>query len=469
MLQTVSVRNGRCCWRTDRAHRVPNSAGIVTTVKGVRDSIDAWCTYHLAIGFEHLFVYFDDPDESASVNLLARFSKDRVSPIPHDNQLRAAWRRDPVAAACLPRAFDAGNRVGSGLNLRQELNARHAMGLARSRRLTWLLHIDGDELFYPGQSGDARVHFAQLNAIGASVFCYMNHEGVPEVPHTTSPFLEVTLFKRNVDAIPRTAAARAAGAFWTDRIDSHSYFLYYDNGKSAARVGHDVRPLSPHEWLPSPAMPPPIADSKVLVAAAAAQVAPAVTYQRVFSNMTSRLPICHVRPGNRTAAEALAKCVMHVHSDAAVLHFPICGWRTLERRWRQGNLPPSLWRLFHTKRSSQVALTAASYPWKTHTTVLHDLQLLSAPSGSSTVNGCWYGSASRVASEADSVEGRPIVTSHPSSESHEEEARRILRQIYEERIILQDSVEAQRQIEAGVCMREYLPRNVLSRHGFSTS
>ena len=467
-VSTVRVRQ-RASWRRRSqiqigAPGVLNASvapSIVTTVKGVQSSIDAWVSYHLALGFVHLFVYFDDPVECSSIDLLARFPSSRVSPIPHDDRLRAAWRELPDSEHCLPRAFDAGNRVGSGLNLRQELNARHAMRLAHSRGLDWLLHIDGDELFYPGLSGDAQSHFSGLANAGVEVFCYINHEGVPETAHTEEPFSEVTLFKRNMDAVPRTATARAAGTFWTDRVDAHSYFLYYDNGKSAARVRPGVRPLSPHEWLPAPVT----SGSPLACKASGTPAAVLPTFPHVFSNMTSRFPTCHVRPGNRAAAEALAGCVVHLPSDAAILHFPICGWQTLMRRWRLGNLTPSLWRLFHSLRAGREALSAAgqAYPVKTHTTVLHVSWLEELPARADSGRGqCEDGPVVRT-EQGGRQRGQGGQT---YQDAREEEARGILQQIYEQRVVLQDGIEARRQVDAGVCIRVHLPRDVLARHGF---
>ena len=105
------------------------------TVKDVATTIDDWCTWHLTVGFEHLYVYFDDPAEFTAVDLQARFNR-RVTAIPVDDQLRQSWNRswpgNMPRADALPRAR---------LNARQELNARHALQLAVSRGLEWLIHL----------------------------------------------------------------------------------------------------------------------------------------------------------------------------------------------------------------------------------------------------------------------------------------------------------------------------------------
>ena len=387
----------------------------MTTVKGVQTSIDAWCSYHLAIGFEHLFLYFDDPQECAEVDMGSRFTPSSVSAIAHDDILRAAWRRSlEPHDDCLPHAAQPGNRVGSGLNLRQELNARHAMKLACERGLDWLLHIDGDELFYPGPSGDAAAHFGELSAAGTSTFCYVNHEAVPESRRVDRPFSELTLFKSNLDAVPRTDEARAAGGFWTRRLDS-SYFIYYDNGKAAARCDAAVRPLSPHEWLP-----------------------PQASLDRAFTNMTSPAPLRHIRHRNRPAAEELARRVRYRACEACILHYPVHCWETLWRRWQRGNLSPSLWHLFQEQRARR-------------------RQRADGGNAPEEMSGCR--SSAGVAAQGS----MPLLDgAFTSRAACEEEAQAILRHIYEEHVVLEDEAEVRRQVAAGVCRRVLLPKRVLA-------
>lgn len=225
--------------------RAGDRAGIVTTVKDFAALADSWCAYHLSVGFDHLFIYFDDAAEMARLNLLARFSSDRITCIPHDDRLRTAWKRLPRTAEALIA------HASEEVQTRQQLNARHAMGLAVCMGLDWLLHIDADELFHPGACGDAASHFRQLAADGVETFCYMNYEAVPEAHGVRNPFGELSLFKRCIEAVKRTPASIEAVNVWLARSpDGGSYFYYYDNGKAAVRVHPEATTLSVHEWLP---------------------------------------------------------------------------------------------------------------------------------------------------------------------------------------------------------------------------
>eukprot|EP00959_Pyramimonas_sp_CCMP1952_P127563 2668161-Pyramimonas_sp.AAC.2 len=43
------------------------TAGIVTTVRGMGQTLTSWVQYHLAVGFSKLYIYFDDPSEKAQL------------------------------------------------------------------------------------------------------------------------------------------------------------------------------------------------------------------------------------------------------------------------------------------------------------------------------------------------------------------------------------------------------------------
>ena len=270
---------------------------MVTTVKSFGSLAHSWCTYHLGIGFAHLFIFFDDPAELAVVGLEERFGAERVTCVAHDDALRAAWATLPNADAMLAHAE-------TEVQSRQQLNAWLAVDLAASKGLDWLLHIDADELFHPGADVDAPAHFAELSRAGVATFCYMNHEGVPEASDIVDPFVEVTLFKRSLDVVERTDAAREAVGLWDERL-AGSYFFYYDNGKAAVRLTGKPRPLSVHEWLPGSAE----------------------GMGAWYSNL--RTPWA--------GRGRLKEVVQYMSSSACILHYPCYNADSLWTRWKRGN------------------------------------------------------------------------------------------------------------------------------------
>jgi hypothetical protein len=81
--------------RPPTAAAAGSRAAVVATVKNFVAMADSWCSYHLGIGFAHLFLYFDDPAELAVIDLASRFPASSVTAVPHDDRLRAAWSQMP--------------------------------------------------------------------------------------------------------------------------------------------------------------------------------------------------------------------------------------------------------------------------------------------------------------------------------------------------------------------------------------
>ena len=271
---------------------------IVTTVKNFGHLCVSWCSYHFGIGFHHLFIYFDEPSELPAVRsvLHAHFPPDSLTLIPHDDELRLAWGRLEGAALIMPHA-------ASEVQTRQQLNCRHAMTIAARQKLDWMLHIDADELFFPGLSCDVRAHFSEMEDAGVETFVYMNFEAVPETLGIIDPFREVTLFKRCLELVEPTPKAQAAVGFWQERQEG-CYFYYYDNGKAAVRVHPKARPLSVHEWLPG--TPEGMG--------------------RWFSNMKSPW----------AGRGKLGQIVQFRESEARVLHYPVYSHEALWQRYQGG-------------------------------------------------------------------------------------------------------------------------------------
>ena len=219
----------------------------------------SWCRWHLGVGFDHLFLFFDTGTDSNANDTAARGAGDEKKK-NFDPTLPPVDGAGLVPNHPAARAVNAlfGSRVtvvaGQGLELRQWqqlhcpswathapfvdsevpsrqcLNAETALTLCRRRGLTWLLHLDIDELFYTGPAqasgptvgGQAEIqgprevgdtgtddgrgvggaqkepstedglglclaglpqvglHFAELEAEGCESLCYANHEGFPE-------------------------------------------------------------------------------------------------------------------------------------------------------------------------------------------------------------------------------------------------------------------------------------------------
>ena len=70
--------------------------------------------------------------------------------------------------------------------------------MSREDGLEWLLHIDTDELVYPG--GSAIYSLKEVLAAvppEVDLLVFPNYEGLAEGPDVAEPFVEVSLFKKN--------------------------------------------------------------------------------------------------------------------------------------------------------------------------------------------------------------------------------------------------------------------------------
>lgn len=220
---------------------------IVTTLVNAEPVLDSFIRYHLANGFYRLFLFFDDPRDVA-IDRARRYS--RVEVQVHDANLRERWRSTSLH---VDRQFAA--LIDREVMVRQLLNVEVAIQLAIEQDIDWLLHIDVDELYFsPGQP--VVEHFRRLDDAGIDYMTYLNYEAVPEEVEIDDYFREVTLFKQNPHAIVPNAASR--GLEWLNPRQkavlgtvpevARQFFLYYRNGKSAARLREDLLPKGVHEF-----------------------------------------------------------------------------------------------------------------------------------------------------------------------------------------------------------------------------
>ncbi len=239
-------------------------AAIVSTMRfpkfGAR-VVDSFIAYHAAVGFCHLYLFFDDPEDAAVARARAHPAA-LVTVTVHDAALAARWEACPSHARLSPFIDDE-------VQARQHLNCEVAMDMAvrgAPAPVDWLLHIDSDELFYTA-APNVCDHFAGLYHDGVWQMTYMNHEGVPETSagvdddvnddHDVDYFKATSLFRRHHFDVPMSARARAGMRYWETRSRHGQYLLCYDNGKSAVRVVAGAKPRNVHQWvLPDPAAMP---------------------------------------------------------------------------------------------------------------------------------------------------------------------------------------------------------------------
>lgn len=219
---------------------MPAKVGIITTLRDASDVLDSFLTYHFAIGFSKIFLFFDDPSDPA-IELAGDFPDAVV--VRNDQKLRQAWettlayQQDDVVPLWL----------ASERQVRMRLNLEVGIAMARAHGLDWVLGIDSDELFHcAGKS--VPQHFGDLSEQGLYTALYRNHEGVPERADITDFFREVTLFKSAIvhrDGL--TAEQRECIGGLTQFATG--FYNFYGNGKAAARLDKRPFPQGVHRFI----------------------------------------------------------------------------------------------------------------------------------------------------------------------------------------------------------------------------
>ena len=153
-------------------------------MKDVAARIGSWVRWHLYIGFERLYIFFDDASETDSVALARAAGGDAVVVWQRGEELRRKWSLQASWEKMAPHC-------DKDVQIRQLLNTQCAMGLAKADGIGWLLHLDSDEMWVPDTTatiasaeGSARAHFATLAAEECETYlCALRHE--PAVARAT--------------------------------------------------------------------------------------------------------------------------------------------------------------------------------------------------------------------------------------------------------------------------------------------
>jgi len=266
------------------------TAAIVTTLKQPGPSLASFLKYHSAIGFSRIFLFFDDPSDPY-IQAARKFRQVRI--IPSDARLRQKWEQTRTALTN-PWFYQF---VNVELKVRQTLNVEIAIELARKDKIDWLLHIDCDELFYPSE-GSAPAHFAAMSKRKLHNLIYANYEGLPEAVEIDDYFKKVTLFKKNFYLFPKQilSARQRRLIRRTSQLPEH-LFLFYANGKSAARVSAGLQPNGGHRFR--------------------------YVNQKNRSNTPRTTPV--------------------LSKEAIILHYPCCGFKNFWRKYKMLGAFPDRW------------------------------------------------------------------------------------------------------------------------------
>jgi len=226
---------------------------IVTTTRRPGRKIQSFVDYHRAIGFERIYLYFDDPFDP-DIELVNGVS--HVLATPCDIELRRQWEQTPLYAANAPF-------LSTEVMARQILNACHALRRAREDGIDWLFHFDDDELFYPTDSSLDEL-FDEVESDGAQAVHFLNMEAVIEQPDIQDPFRETIFFKQNPALVSNEQHDILTKVMTEQQLTAHSFFTAYVNGKSAVSTKSQLLPDGVHGFA-APALHDPAERRRTVV------------------------------------------------------------------------------------------------------------------------------------------------------------------------------------------------------------
>lgn len=190
----------------------------VTTLRAPLSETIDFIIYHLNIGYDHLFLFFDDPND-AVINEVCNNA--RLTCISCDS---LHWN-------------NVGCKKNSKIEVRQQKNADLALLWAREQGFDWISHIDSDELIY-----SVKPIKTVLSSLSKSVthLWLPTREAVPDKLEYSKPYQEISLF--------RVLPSREFNHFMGKNIDAfyNGEFLRGHEGKSIVRVTDDVKSLVLH-------------------------------------------------------------------------------------------------------------------------------------------------------------------------------------------------------------------------------
>nr|ACG34068.1 KOB1 [Zea mays] len=190
------------------------------------------------------------------------------------------------------------------LFVKQSLNMEMAIVMARDGGMDWIIHLDTDELLYPGGAAEYSVRrlLAEVPR-DVDMVIFPNYESSVEHDNIKDPFSEVSMFKRNYDHLPKDTYF---GMYKEATRGNPNYFLTYGNGKSAARIQDHLRPNGAHRWHNYAKSPNEIKLEEAAVLH--------YTYTK-FSDLTSRRDRCGCKP----TKEDVKRCFMLDFDRAAFI------------------------------------------------------------------------------------------------------------------------------------------------------
>lgn len=224
-----------------------NTFAVVTTVADDPINIELFVRYHLEIGAEKVFVFLDDNNLTSFENLQ---NIEKVKVFLRTPALMDNWKLISLHERALI-SKDAAREV----MYRQCMNFGIASAYARLEGIDWLLHLDGDELFYPNGT-DLAAFFRSLKQNNVGACRFLNYECIPQREELGHHFDECRTFK--VNSFHYHGYEEAGFNYHREQKEfiegtpwlQNKFFNFYANGKSATNLSEEFQIIGVHCTVP---------------------------------------------------------------------------------------------------------------------------------------------------------------------------------------------------------------------------
>ncbi|CAM0912803.1 unnamed protein product [Alopecurus aequalis] len=269
---------------------------VQTSTSAGLDQILPWLFYHKVVGVGHFLLFVEGkaakPGVAGGVKVVYR-TKELEEQQARSRIWDETWLAGFFYKPCNYELF-----------VKQSLNMEMGIVMARDAGMDWIMHLDTDELLYPG--GAAEYSIRRLLADvpdDVDMVIFPNYESSVERDDIKDPFSEVSMFKKNYDHLPKDTYF---GMYKEATRGNPNYFVTYGNGKSAARIQDHLRPNGAHRWHNYAKSPNEIKLEEAAVLH--------YTYTK-FSDLTSRRDRCGCKP----TKEDVKRCFMLDFDRAAFI------------------------------------------------------------------------------------------------------------------------------------------------------
>ncbi|KAJ0792622.1 putative glycosyltransferase-like KOBITO 1 [Helianthus annuus] len=275
---------------------------ITTSTSAGLDQILPWMFYHKVLGVGTFFLFVEGKAVSPTVSKVLE-SIPGVRVIYRTKELEEQQANSRIWNETWLSSFFY-KPCNYELFVKQSLNMEMAIVMARDSGMDWILHLDTDELIHPAGAGEYSLR-KLLRDIPSDVdmVVFPNYESSVERDDIKDPFIEVSMFKRNYDHLPKDTYF---GMYKESTRGNPNYFLTYGNGKSVARVQDHLRPNGAHRWHNYMKTPKEIKLEEAAVLH--------YTYAK-FSDLTSRRDRCGCKP----TKDDVKRCFMLEFDRAAFI------------------------------------------------------------------------------------------------------------------------------------------------------